>query len=251
MLKETFNRVCPAALHPTALARNKLRRVARGRVLAGPFAGMRYAERSVGSSYEPKLLGTYEMELHPVIERLCARQFPLIVNAGAGEGYYSVGMAARCPEARVVAFESDGAGRALIREMARVNGVDARVQVRGLCEAEALAETAAAGPPPCLLIVDVEGAELSLLHPGILPVLERSHILVELHDFIHPGLSAELESRFRPTHRIEKIRQRGRRLEDLPFRSPVLDRWLIRYTDEQRPTTMEWFYMWPRREAAS
>lgn len=245
MLKTAFNLICPPAWHPAALAKKKLHRVARGRVLAGPFEGMRYAERSAGSAFEPKLLGTYELELRPVIERLCAAGFGLIVNVGAGEGYYAVGMATRCASARVVAFESDERARALIRRMAEMNGVRERVRVEGLCEPEALARTIPADSP-CLLIVDVEGGELSLLNPETLPALKRCHVLVELHDFIRDDTSAEIESRFRHSHTIEKIRQRGRGVEDLPFRDPLLDRWVVRYTDEQRPVVMEWFYMRPR-----
>src|SRR6516162_7464404 len=37
----------------------------------GPFRGMKYtAEKSVGSVLVPKLLGSYERELHPLLERL-------------------------------------------------------------------------------------------------------------------------------------------------------------------------------------
>jgi hypothetical protein len=77
-------------------------------------------------------------------------------------------------------------------------------------------------------------------------MLKGCHILVELHDFIRPDTSAEIESRFSLSHTIEKVRQRGRALGDLPFRDPLLDRWVVRYTDEQRPVRMEWFYMRPR-----
>ena len=34
-------------------------------VLTGPFAGMRYETEAVHSMHVPKLLGTYERELHP------------------------------------------------------------------------------------------------------------------------------------------------------------------------------------------
>lgn len=244
-MKTAFNLICPPAWHPSALAKRKLHRVARGQVLAGPFAGMRYADESAGSAFEPKLLGTYELELRPVIERLCAADFKLIVNVGAGEGYYAVGMATRCEGARVVAFESDEHARALIRQMAEMNGVEDRIRVEGLCEPEALARILPADSL-CLLIMDVEGGELSLLNPETLPPLKDCHILVELHDFIRPDTSAEIEARFNQSHTIEKIRQRGRALNDLPFRDPLLDRWVVRYTDEQRPVRMEWFYMRPR-----
>ena len=59
----------------------------------------------------PKLLGVYERELNPYIEQACALNFPLIVDVGAAEGYYAVGMALRNPSARVIAFEMDARAR--------------------------------------------------------------------------------------------------------------------------------------------
>jgi hypothetical protein len=255
MLKKTFNLVCPSSMHPASLAQKKLRRASRGVVMAGPFSGLTYASRSVGSAYEPKLLGTYEMELHGVIERLCGEGFSQIVNVGAGEGYYAVGMAVRCPSASVVAFEGDLGGQELIREMARLNGVRDRIKVEGMCGLAELSHSLPTGSPG-LLIMDVEGGELSLLRPEIIPSLEACHILVELHDFIYPGLGAEIEARFRTSHHIERVKQRSRETSDLPLRSVFLDRWMVRLTDEQRPALMEWLYLRPltagvRRRAPS
>ena len=45
------------------------------RTCRGLFSGMRYVDRSIGSSYAPKLLGTYEQELATVFERLFAQDF--------------------------------------------------------------------------------------------------------------------------------------------------------------------------------
>lgn len=250
MLTRVFNLVCPPGVHPNVLARRKVRRVAGGAVLAGPFAGLKYAPRSVGSAYEPKLLGTYEMELRGVVERLCAADFGRIVNVGAGEGYYAVGLAVRCPAAEVVAFEGDPAGRELIRRMAQLNGVSGRVRVEGVCGPAEL-ERELSGEARKLVVMDVEGGERALLRPEEVPALGAAHVLVELHDFIHPGLGAEIEARFRGTHRIEKIKQRPRRAADLPFRSLLLDRWVVRLTDEQRPVLMEWLYLRPLDGASS
>jgi hypothetical protein len=250
MLKKIFNKVCPPNLHPSALAQRKFSRVTQGRVMAGPFTGTCYVTQSIGSAYAPKLLGTYEKELQPVVERLCRCSFDLIVDVGAAEGYYAIGMALCCPQAQVVAFESEARGRELITQMAQLNSVAERIIVKGVCDPPALKQTLGA-TSECLIIMDVEGDELSLLQPELIPELERCVILVELHDFIHPGLSEVIRSRFQDTHHIETIQQSGRNMNDLPFRSLFLDRWLIRLTDEQRPAVMSWFYMKPLNRSAS
>ena len=74
----------------------------------GPFRGMRYPERaSVGSALVPKLLGSYERELQPVLEDILAREHSEIVDIGCAEGYYAVGLALRLPAARVFAYDTN------------------------------------------------------------------------------------------------------------------------------------------------
>lgn len=89
-------------------------RICGDRLLNGPFRGMRYVRTSIGSSFGAKLIGTYELELAGVIEELCRRGFREVVNIGAGEGHYAVGLAFRQPGALVTAFEMDTEGQALI-----------------------------------------------------------------------------------------------------------------------------------------
>ena len=99
---KALRRVVPARCRPIGYLDHLARRRTAGLVHAGPFAGMRYVDRSVGSCFIPKLLGTYERELAPKIERICRRQPGLVVDVGAAEGYYAVGLAMRIPEARII-----------------------------------------------------------------------------------------------------------------------------------------------------
>ena len=76
-------------------------------VLAGPFAGMRYETEAVHSMHVPRLLGTYERELHASLERAPGMPYLRVINIGCGEGYYAVGLAMRLPGAHVHAFDSE------------------------------------------------------------------------------------------------------------------------------------------------
>lgn len=73
-------------------------------VLGGPFAGMRYTQ-APDKAFLARLFGTYELETYPAIERLITFDPDVVAVAGAGEGYFAVGMAPRLPRARVHAFE--------------------------------------------------------------------------------------------------------------------------------------------------
>jgi len=221
------------------------------RVLRGPFRGLQYIGESVGSAYIPKLLGIYERELNAVIERACSLGFHLILDIGAAEGYYAVGMAIRNPQAQVVGFEMELNGQTALSQMAVLNGAASRVAIRGKCEpADLTALLRNARDDRTLVICDVEGYEDNLLNPALVPALRHVWTLVELHEFVRPGITQLLVARFESSHAIEQIWQDTRSRAEYPFRtlgttllpSSYLD-WAV---SEWRPETMSWLWMKPR-----
>jgi hypothetical protein len=247
MLANVIRRLVPARIRPIRYLENKVRRETGDRIGAGPFRRMKYVARAFGSAYIPKLLGTYERELHPYLERACRLGLRRVIDIGAAEGYYAVGMALRCPDAEVVAFEMDEAARAALRALAGLNGVAGRVAVREKCDPDGLAAHLGGGRQ--LVICDCEGDEMTLLDPRRVPALASAFLLVELHDFIIPGCGAAIESRFRATHRVERVWQTQRAGSEFPYSD-----WYIRclpssYLDwtvsEWRPERMSWLWMEP------
>lgn len=218
------------------------------RIFAGPFRGLHYVTGSVGSVHSAKLLGVYERELWPQVERVIRLEPDVVANVGAGEGYYAVGLAARLPHARVVAFESARHGQSLIREFAARNGAGSRVEVRGTCTPEDLQSVLEGASRPSV-VIDAEGAEQEILDPSRVPALRRSCVLVEVHDFIAPIGNLLLE-RFAPSHRTVEVWSHPRRVGDLPviLRGLALTPWksrILRALDEQRPGPMRWFWFEP------
>jgi len=168
-------------------------------VLDGPFAGMAYVPQATGSALMPKLLGSYEAELHDVIEQIVAKDYAVIVDIGCAEGYYANGLAMRLPSTHIYAFDIDPEAQGLCREMARLNGVQEQVTVLGECRhrnLNALMTTRS------LIICDCEGYEAELLQPALVPAMAQADILVELHDQVQPGLTSLVLNRFRETHNI-------------------------------------------------
>jgi len=211
---------------------------------------MRYIGNAAGNAHIhiPKLLGVYERELNPYIEQACALNFLLIVDVGAAEGYYAVGMALRNPTARVTAFEMDARARAALADKVRLNEVGNRVEIRGKCEPDDLERVLADTPRP-YIICDAEGDEAVLLDPATVPSLQRAWILVELHEFIERGISEKIRERFVATHKIAHIWQQERTIADFPFKD-FYTRWLpesyLRWAvSESRPERMSWFWMTP------
>jgi hypothetical protein len=230
------------------IAKWRLSRLIKVGILSGPFKGMKYVHRSIESGYTPKLFGTYERELHPILEELFKEKFDLIVDVGAAEGYYAVGLAMRFPVPPVIAYEAIERGQELIAEMACFNGVETRIEIKGYCSREELKATLERSINNFILM-DVEGAELELLRPDLIPALKYAHILLELHDCFYPGLSREIESRFISTHTITGIKQTGRTTDDLPVRSLFFDEDYLRMISEDGRSSKAgetvWFYLKP------
>ena len=197
----------------------------------------------------PKLLGIYERELYSHIERACALNFPLIVDVGAAEGYYAVGLAVRNPAARVIAFEMQAKERLQLTEKAKLNGVEEQMHISGKCEAVDL-EQALAGATHPFVICDTEGYESVLLDPQKVPSLAQAFILVELHEFAVPGITGRIRAWYEATHNIELVWQQERRPSEFPFQNcytrclpKAYFHWAV---GESRPERMSWLWMEPK-----
>ncbi len=205
-----------------------------------------------GSRYEPVLFGTYEMELHEVIERLVATGFRTIVNCGAGRGYYALGLAVRCPDAQVIAFETRAQLRADIERAARANGVRHRVVIGGTCNAAVLRDCLASACRPVLVLADIEGSELQTFDRDTVRELTHATVLIETHDDWVLGTTEQLLRRFALTHRAEAYVPRDRTRRDLP-RALASGPWralswvLVRMMREPRFPHQQWVLFTPSR----
>ncbi len=199
-------------------------------VSGGPFAGLRYPDASA-TSLIPKLLGAYERELHGAIEQAVAAEPEQVVNVGAAEGYYAVGLARRCPAARVHAFEADPRACELLARVATANGV--ALEIHGAATIDALDRLPAART---LVVIDCEGCEATLLDPDRVPILRTATIIAELHDFAVPGDT--VTARFVATHEVTIV--------PTGPQPPERDSKLSLALSEYRPGPMRWAVLIPR-----
>lgn len=172
-------------------------------VQEGPFAGMRYLNRT-RDPILPKLIGSYESELHPVFQCIAANQYETILDFGCAEGYYAVGLAKLLPQSRIYAFDIDPTQQADCLELARLNNVEDRITIHGEATREQIGLLAQGRT---LLIVDCEGWEYQLLDPAH---LHGCDVLVELHSF--DGTDPQLFLRkFEETQQVDVILRQRRR----------------------------------------
>lgn len=216
-------------------------------VLTGPFKGMQYIDRSIGASFLPKLIGSYECELHGVLARLLATEYDTVVDVGSAEGYYAVGLALHLPNCPVVhAFDIDPQAQRDCHELAAKNATEDRVIIGGFCDASLLQATLRG---KSLVVCDCEGYELDLLDPAKIPALATADLLVELHDILHPGITPVLLERFSGSHGIQMIDSTERNPEAYPqlhFLSPPQQEIAL---SEFRNGPQQWAFMTPNEDA--
>jgi hypothetical protein len=250
-IKQLLKKITPTFLQPAAASdrlRDRLKRS--DRIFTGPFKGMRFVWEAWDANFAnpmPKFLGTYELELHNAMETVCSIAPDLIVDVGAADGYYAVGLSLRVKSAEVVSFEELENGQKLVESVAELNGVEDRVRSLGRCEVNDL-EAALSPGKTTFVMMDVEGYEDVLLDPVAIPALTRAHILVEAHDCYVPGMSEKIVERFNNTHQIEKITSRSRSISDIRPVSgfmKVYAKYNILGWTEERPFEMNWFFMKP------
>lgn len=245
-------------LHRVRWHRSPMRRVTRAfvrqhglTVQAGPFAGMRYPEYAVGRGelVVAQLLGAYEREIAPAIEEVIGGGYEQIVDVGASDGYYAVGLARRSAASVVHAFEMNPFPARVCRALAAENDVADRVRMHGECTIETLQALPEART---FVLCDCEGGEDVLMDPGAVPWLARAALIVELHEFAAPGIEQRIRARFEPTHDVEVIHTTQRHIADYPA---LMDTTGISYVDrdlgvsEFRPRPMAWAVLRPRAAA--
>ena len=215
-------------------------------VLHGPFTGMKYpGSEAAGSAFIPKLLGSYERELHPVLEHLLAKSYTAMVDVGCAEGYYAVGIARRLPQCQVTAYDLDSRARSLCQSMAALNGVSERIRIESFCDAKTLEQFSPGGKS--LIICDCEAYEKQLFTPAVRDALLGHDILIEMHDFLDLSISSYLIDLFKDSHQQTLISSvddlhKARDYDypelaglSLPIRRQALA--------EDRPRIMEWLIL--------
>ncbi len=216
------------------------------KILGGPFAGMDYVGTATEGALAPRLLGSYESELHPAIARFAAGDFDCVVDVGCAEGYYAVGLARLMPAVTVYAYDIVEAARLACAELAGKNGVADRVVVRETFTPTGFEEFA---DRRCLVMMDVEGAEDDLLRPDLSPALARMSLIVETHDVYRPGVLDRVTERFSATHDIQRLNQQGKSvpLPDWLAAQGHLDHLIAVWEWRVRPTP--WLVMTPKAPA--
>lgn len=215
---------------------------AKGIVISGPFKGMQILEEIAweDGNLGPKVLGTYEQDLHGFFEVQIERlkqldRPPRILNIGCGEGYYAIGMARIFPHAEIIAVDESDNALDLARKTMEANGVT-NIKLTKDCPYQF---------EPDLVICDCEGGEMVYMDLAVFPGLKNAAIIVECHDLPDRPVTETLDNRFKETHGFYFITEGARNPNtfDILIRFPSMVRWLA--VSESRPCRMHWVVLLP------
>ena len=211
-------------------------------VQSGPFAGMRMVDLSTRGDGDiaPKLLGTYEAELHPSFERFRNRRYDAIVDVGCAEGYYSVGAARLFPGTPVFAYDVDKGALEILQALSLQNGCADQIIPGDFCDPETLRKVLERYPRS-LVIADCEGYEKILFSdPVTNSAASSSDLIIECHDLWDAEITPAIRNALFATHDISVALACGRDPNVFPFLAELndWDRW--RAVWERRGSQMHW-----------
>lgn len=162
----------------------------RGVVQRGPFKGLKLDGRA-NISMGPmagKLFGIYEQEVIRRIEQHAP--YGDVVNFGAADGYFSLGLVKAGLARRSLCFEMTREGRDAIQRNAENNGVADKVEIFGKAEKQSVDVLRKANftADNALVLCDIEGGEFDIFDAGFYQALSGARIIIELHDRIQHGV---------------------------------------------------------------
>lgn len=210
----------------------------------GWFKGMKYPSYdSVCSTIFPKIIGSYEAELNSVIQQIINSQYDVIIDVGCAEGYYAVGLAMQT-NAAVFAYDTDANARKLCLEMATLNSVQNKIQIK---ETFTLDDIKNLDPTKkTLIICDCEGFEKYLFTAESVPFLKNTDVLIETHDFIDLSISTTITGLLTTSHNIETIASLDDNLKAKYYQYKEAEQQPLstkrELFAEVRPCTMEWIW---------
>ena len=244
----TFRRV--AGLYRRRLSRTIYANLG-GVVRYGPFTGLRWLDNPKWGRSEQgvMMLGLYEQE---VLENLFGApgHFRVFVDVGAADGYYAVGMLHSGKVDRSIAFEILSECREAIRRLAIENGVGDRIEIFGAASdrfADDLRDRNVVSNETMFLI-DIEGAEFTVLTEELFAFLKNSLIVIETHAHIFPDPQGQLDrliEKASKTHTVTSWRPGARNpwtIRELDGFTE-LDRWIL--CSEGRVEVQTWLRLDP------
>lgn len=216
----------------------------------GPFKGIKLDSKAWWGKLDlgSQCLGLYEKELLNFIDGIKKNSFNTLIDIGAADGYYAIGMLASKKVTHAICFEKSEEGRETIKRNWINNGSPGTLQILGEASVKSISEIPIIHRNNSLIIIDIEGGEFELITIEFLQLLSTSTILLEIHNWINEFniQYSNLLRRIAEHHNIFKINRVERSTLNIPELRDFTDDNRLLLTSERRPCLMRFLHISPK-----
>lgn len=223
----------------------------RGVVQRGSFEGMELngIANTSQAAHGLKIFGLYEEPVTNLMLEWCPTD--TLIDIGAADGYYPVGMLKKGHVKRGICFEMTEAGRTAIKNNAELNGVGDQIEILGKADANLPQALEKLNVPKdqTVILCDIEGAEFSLIDRKLIEQLSGAKFVIELHEQFLDGdpekLRRDLIAQFPDSYQTSILVDTPRSWSGIPDLEAMhdIDRALI--VSEGRKFIGEWLVATP------
>ena len=232
------------------LGRN-IEKLSKNKILDGIYKDTHLEINRNWNSYDvaSKFLGLYEKEVQDEIFNIQKNKKikkKNLINLGAGEGYHLIGALKKKLFRYGVVYEMDNDAKNILKKNLVKNNLQNKVVIFDKVEENFLKKLF---PKKfklrdCFFLIDIEGDEFKLLNRHNLSKLNKSILIIELHDFyFSPN---KLLSSLKKIYKLKVISTENRNLSKFKILEnlPDAEKWLL--VNEGRPKKMEWIICVPK-----
>ena len=224
---------------------------ANGIVNRGLFEGMHLGEEIHWGKADvaSKIFGLYESE---VMEFIKDKHYKSLINLGAADGYYPIGMLMQRMISHAYCFEENPLGAKYINENAKLNHLNGDISVYSRADSQfykQLPDGVIGGNN--LVLCDIEGGEFDLFTDEVISAFSQSSFIIEIHDFkFDDGRNKRkaLIDSFKDFD-VEMVKSRPKQWSDIDQITELSDNDRALVCSEGRRVLGEWLVATPRKQS--
>lgn len=218
-------------------------------VAYGPLKGFRFDPKDkIKTARAARIFGLWEKEVIDTLVSLSGKR-RYLVDIGAADGFYSVGMLFAGLYEKSFNFEILNYRREQLQRTAELNNVFPSVNVFSEANLETVNELPDDVKANSVVLCDIEGGEFELLTDDILRDFQSCYWIIELHESHVTDGEQKLKGLVRRTEKYfvnEVIKTKERNLSEFPELEFIKDdeRWLI--CSDGRGRLGKWLLLSPK-----
>jgi len=216
-----------------------------GKIAYGPFKGVGINNHSAWSGTKdigPKIFGLYENQ---ILNWIYQKKFDLLIDVGAADGYYALGMLSQKIARRAVTFEISVNDREITKSSAIINNVDDLIFIKGEATSSEIIEVLKSCSNG-LIIMDIEGGEYNLITRELLEAAKNYCLVIEIHEVVDKDIQENMLNLCREFHHFEELTSLERVFPRDKFTEKLTDNERSLLLSEGRPYAMTWVALSPK-----